>query len=211
VVGALSPVATLTAIVLLDSRRPVANTFAYLAGWTLVLLVIAGVLLAVLGDHQSATGESAKAAVGLVVGILLLGVALRTLIGERHPLLPEERRREEVPKWLQHFKGVGPLKAVGVGAVVLAISPADTAAYMTACQALIGSDSSVRGLIWILLLLCINSCIVVPLAVYLALPGRAPRLLSAAERWIVVNQRKVTGGAAGFFGVVLLVDSIVTL
>src|ERR1700712_2261283 len=84
-VGALSPMASLVAIMLLGTKRPVANTVAYLVGWTIVLAVLAGALVALLSGHDAAAGHSAKAAVELVVGLMLIAAALRSLLGERHP------------------------------------------------------------------------------------------------------------------------------
>jgi hypothetical protein len=215
VVGALSPVAALVAIVMLGGRRPLLNTLFFLLGWTIVLVALAGVLLAVLGGHEGTTGTSAKAAVGLILGVLLIGAGLRNLIGERHPLIvaAQQHRQEEGPGWLRRLHALSPLEALGVGTVVIAVSPADVGAYLAAVQALLGSDldPATGVLVWVVLLACIDSCILIPLAVFVALPHRAPELLARGQAWILANQRKVTGWAAGFFGVVLIVNSVTSL
>jgi len=132
-VGAASPAAILSAIMLLGSQRPVRG-------------------------HEQTAGSSAEAAVGIVVGGMLLGVASRS-----------------------------------------------------ALQALIGSDLSGEELTLVLLLLAINSCILVPLLVYLLLPRRADHLLSVGKTWIVAHERAVTGWSAAVFGVVLVVNGILSL
>lgn len=210
VVGALSPVAALSTIMLLGSRRPVANTLACLAGWTIVLMALAGGLLALLSGHEGASGTSAKASVELVVGLMLLCVALRSLVGERHPLAEPT---EQTPHWMTRLEHVGPAQALVIGMLLIAISPADLAAYFSALQALIGNDSddATRVVIWVVLVLCIDSCILIPLGVYLAFPRRADALLATGKTWLIGHQRAVAGGSAGVFGVLLLGQGIVAL
>jgi hypothetical protein len=209
VVGALSPVAALSTIMLLSSQRPVANTVACLIGWTLVLFALAAGLLALLSGHEGASGTSAKASVELVVGLMLLCVALRSLIGERHPLADPT---PQTPHWMARLEHVRPGEALVIGMVLIAVSPADLAAYFSALQALIGeSDGSARVLIWVVLVLCIDSCILIPLGVYLVFPKRAGALLAAGKAWLIRHQRAVTGGSAGVFGLVLLGEGIAAL
>ena len=62
-----------------------------------------------------------------------------------------------------------------------------------------------------MLVLCIDSCILIPLGVYLAFPRRADALLAAGKAWLVAHQRAVTGGSAGVFGVLLLGQGIAAL
>lgn len=209
VIGALSPVAALSTIMLLGSRRPVANVAACLVGWTVVLVAVGGLLLALLDGHAGATGKSAKAAVELVVGLVLLCVGLRGLVGDQHPL-----QSPETPHWMQRLERVRPGQALLIGMVLIAVSPADLVAYFSAMQALIGEDGlsgTERLAIWVLLIACISTCILVPLGVYLAFPRRADRLLATGKTWLIAHQRAVAGGSAGVFGLILLVEGALAL
>jgi hypothetical protein len=209
VIGALSPVAALSTIVLLGSRRPVANVLACLIGWTVVLMALAGLLLALLDGHQGASGKAAKAAVELVVGIVLLCVGLRNLIGDQHPL-----QSPETPHWMQRVEHLRPRGALLLGMLLIAVSPANLAAYFSAVQALIGDDdlsAATRWILGIVLIACIDSCILIPLGVYLALPRRADELLAKGRRWLIAHQRAVSGGSAGLFGAILLAQGAIAL
>lgn len=209
VIGALSPVAALSAIVLLGSRRPVANVVACLVGWTVVLLVLAGLLLALLHGHAGASGTSAKASVELVVGVVLLCVGLRNLVGDQHPL-----QSPETPHWMQRLERVRPGQALLIGMVLIAVSPADLVAYFSAVQALIGErgmSTAARLVLWVVVVACIDSCILIPLGVYLAFPRRADALLATGKGWLVAHQRLVAGGSAGLFGVILLAQGAIAL
>jgi hypothetical protein len=217
VVGALSPAAALVAILLLSSRRPVLNTLLCLAGWTLVLVLLAGLLYAIFHDHKSAAGHSAKAAVDLIVGLVLLGVALRSSIGGQHPIQPDPQAPQApspaVPSWMRRLERIKAYQALLLGMALIAASPADLAAYMSGVQALIGSDFSIVGelVTLLVLLVCIDSCIAVPLLVYVAMPSRAPRLLDSGRGWLLAHQRAVTSWSSGIFGVVFIVNSIASL
>jgi hypothetical protein len=217
VVGALSPAAVLAAITLLGSRRPLANTLLCLLGWTVVLVALAVLLYVVFDGHQGTSGKSAKAAVGLIVGLLLLGVALRDLVGGQHPLAPpgpdSPRPPQAAPGWMRRLEQISPWQAFLIGMVLIAVSPADLAVFLSAMQALVGSDLDVGEKIATFgaLVVCIDSCIIVPLVIYVAMPGRAARLLSAGKVWLIAHQRAVTGWSAAVFGVVLLVNSITSI
>lgn len=216
VVGALSPAAILSAIMLLASRRPVANTVACLLGWTVVLVALGLVLQLVFGDHEEASGPSAKAAVGFMVGLLLIAFALRTLLGARHPLQRAalgERPAPQMPAWMHRLETIKTWQALVFGMGLIVVSPADLAAYFGAVQALIGADmaDSERAIVFVVLLLAIDSCIWLPLLVYVCLPRRADRILAAAKDWIVAHQGAVAGWSAAFFGVVMVANSIASL
>jgi uncharacterized membrane protein len=93
VIGALSPVATLSTIMLLSSRRPVANVVACLIGWTVVLMALAaGLLQSPETPHWMQKLEHVRPAQALVIGMVLIAVgpadlvayfsAVQALIGE---------------------------------------------------------------------------------------------------------------------------------
>ena len=118
-----------------------------------------------------------------------------------------------MPHWMHRLEGVRTWQALLFGMLLICVSPADLAAYFSALQALIGSDldGDSKAAVLVLLLLGIDSCILIPLLVYVLLPRRAARLLEAAKVWIVSHQRAVTGWSSAVFGVVLVVNSLVSL
>ena len=219
VIGALSPVAALAAIMLLSTRRPIANTVAYLAGWTIVLMVLAAGLALLLHGHEGASGKSAKAMVELVVGLILIGAGLRSFIGERHPMLrpaigqhPTEAPAR-APGWLRKLETVNVLEAFAVGMIIILISPADLAAYFAGLQALLGDDSSSTAKVALaaVLLVAIDSCILIPLLVYVMFPRRAAGWLATGKDWLITNNRIVTAASSALFGALLLGSGIVAL
>jgi hypothetical protein len=189
VVGALSPAAVLATITLLSSRRPLVDTLMCLLGWTVVLIALAALLYAVFDGHTGTSGKSAKAAVD------------------------SSRPPQAAPGWMRRLEEIGPGQAFLIGMVLIAVSPANLAVFLSAVQALVGSNLDLAEKIatFVALLVCIDSCIVIPLVIYVAMPRRASRMLSTGKVWLIAHQRAVTGWSAAVFGVALIVNSIASI
>jgi hypothetical protein len=122
-----------TIAVLAGEHRPLGNAFAMLCGWTLLLIVLAGFILLLFGGSGPALSNSTKAAFNVVIGLLLVSFESephrRTTpagaCGRR-----DERQAPAVPHWLRSLDSLTMVKAFGVGAVILAVSPADLAVYV---------------------------------------------------------------------------------
>jgi hypothetical protein len=103
--------------------------------------------------------------------------------------------------------------AFAIGGVLLLVSPADVAVYLSAIQGISGIDLSTTGRIAVNigLILAIDVCIIAPLAVYIASPGRSHQLLTAARGWLVTNQRRLNATVLLAFGVLLTLSGAVHL
>ncbi len=216
VIGALSPIPALVTIVFLSSRRAVLNTVAMLLGWSLVLAGLAALVLALVDPHAQATDHGAKGIVSLLVGVLLFGAGLRALIGAQHPLAAPaagERAHERTPAWMTKLDVLPAWQALGLGMVLILVSPADIAAFVAAVQALAGQhyDAGARLIVLVVLILCIDLCILIPLLVYVLMPRRAADLLNKAKLWLIPHQRAVTGWSSLVFGIVMIINSLATL
>jgi hypothetical protein len=214
----MSPVAAMAAIAVLSSgRRPLIDALCLLLGWTVVLVVLAGGIRALLPDQGPALSDQTKAVLNVFVGILLLSFGLRNVIGARHPLAHVVEGREELrqrpPGWMKALDSLTPLKAIGIGAVLLLVSPADLAVYLNALQGLSGTgiSTSTRALLVVLLVVAIDLCILIPVAIYVLMPRRATRILAALRLWLIDNNRKATAWTLLVFGLFLLGSGISAL
>ena len=215
-VGALSPVPAMATIAVLAGRsRPLAHALGLLAGWTLSLVVIAGLLLWLLHGTGVAVSTTTKAVLNLIIGITLASVGLRNLIGAQHPLADAAAGRPDVaadvPGWMRQLDALTVLKATGVGVVLLAVSPADLATYMSAVQGLAGKGVGEAVVIAIVLIAAIDLCILGPIGIYVAMPGRAADVLGALRRWLIGHQRALMAWVCVGFGLVLEVVAIIHL
>lgn len=216
VIGAVSPVATMATIaVLTGGRRPVLNALALLTGWSVVLVALAAVMRLALGDSGAALNDDTKAVLNLIIGQLLLSFGLRQVIGGRHPLAhaveggtPQQALKP--PRWMQMLDTLTPPKALAIGAVLLLVSPADLAVYLSAVQGIRGVDLSDGGQILVnaALIAAIDLCILVPLAIYVLMPRRAAHILTALRTWLIANQRKVVAWVLLVFGALLFLSAL---
>jgi cadmium resistance protein CadD (predicted permease) len=209
VVGALSPVATMATIAVLAARNhPLRNAVGLLIGWSVVLMLLAAGLLALFGDSGAGLSDATKAVLNVVIGILLLSFGMRNLLGARHPLAAaaegDPDRHPEPPHWMRSLDRLSLLKAIGVGGVLLCVSPADLAVYVSALNGLAGRSSGTRLLLTALLVVAIDLCILVPLAVYVAMPRRATQILASVRTWLMA-------WVCAVFGVYLLISGITKL
>jgi hypothetical protein len=215
-VGALSPVAVMATIAVLTAEHHrLRNAFGLLLGWSLVLVVIAAALLALFSGNGSALSDATKAVLNLVVGVLLLSFGLRNLLGAKHPLSAAAEgnpgRHTEPPRWMRSLDTLTLLKAVGVGGVLLCVSPADLAVYMSALNGIAGKGVGARLLLTAALLVAIDLCILIPIGIYLAMPARANEILEKLRQWLIAHQLKLMAWVCTTFGVLLIVSAVIKL
>lgn len=115
---AITPAAIASCILFLGSKRPVANAVAFAAAFALVYALIAAAILAA---SQSASGEivpeETKAALTLVVGIVLLALAgAGEMRGQAGPAT-------HTPGWMRAIDTAGPRVAFGVGLALAVLNP----------------------------------------------------------------------------------------
>jgi len=211
VVGALSPVATMATIAVLAARNhPLRNAVGLLVGWSIVLMLLAAGLLALFGSDGAGLSDATKAVLNVVVGILLLSFGLRNLLGATHPLAAaaagDPERHQEPPHWMRMLDRLTLIKAIGVGGVLLCVSPADLAVYVSALNGLAGRPDTTKIVLTAVLVVAIDLCILIPLAIYVAMPRRAVRILSALRTWLIGHQLKLMAWVCAIFGVYLLVS-----
>ena len=216
VVGALSPVAIMATIaVLAAEHHRLPNALGLLLGWTLVLIAIAAVLLVLFKGAGSGLSDSTRAVLNLIVGILLLSFGLRNLLGARHPLAAaaegEPERHTEPPTWMRSLDSLSFVKAVGVGGILLCVSPADLAVYMSALNGIAAKGAGVRLILTAALLVAIDLCILIPIAIYVAIPDRATEVLETGRRWLIDHQLKLMAWVCTAFGILLVVSAVIHL
>jgi hypothetical protein len=214
VVGAVSPIATMATIAVLSGRhRPLLHAVCVLVGWTIVLVVLAALMRALLGGDGQALSDDTKAVLNVVIGVLLLSFGLRNVLGARHPLhdvLVKEREAAHVPGWMQALDRLTPLKALGIGGLLLLISPADLAVYLSALQGL-QDVSSGKLVLNVLLIAAIDLCILIPVGVYVLMPHRAAHILEVARVWLLRRQRQLAAWTMLVFGALLLLSGALDL
>lgn len=208
VIGALSPAAILATIaVLAAEHHPLRNATLLLIGWTLVLVVLAWFMRAVLGAGGGGLADSTKAILNLILGQVLISFGLRQVVGHR----VAAKAAPHTPGWMQALDDMRPLKALGMGALLLLISPANIAVYLSALQGIEGENLRDPILANVALVGAIDLCILIPLAIYVAMPRRAGRVLETGRAWLVAHMAAVTAGSLLVFGALLTLSGALHL
>jgi hypothetical protein len=204
-----------TIAVLAAPDHPLRNALGLLVGWTVVLVALAAGLLALFGGTGAGLSDATKAVLNVVVGILLLSFGLRNLLGAKHPLAAaaegDPNRHTEAPHWMRSLDTLTLLKAIGVGGVLLCVSPADLAVYVSALNGLAGKSGGSQLVLTVLLMVAIDLCMLIPLAIYVAVPHRASQLLATGRTWLIANQLKLMAWVCTVFGVYLLLSGVLKL
>ena len=114
---ALSPFPIIAVVLLLVTPRGRLNGLGFLAGWFVGLAsvgVIAFVIASRVGDDSSGGPATWVSVVELVAGVLLLFLAFRQWQGR-----PRGDEAAPMPKWMSALDSTTPVKAVGLGLVLL--------------------------------------------------------------------------------------------
>ena len=186
--AALSPTALLIAAVYLGSARPRLITMFYLAGATLMSLIMAVVLLAVLrGVNLQRPAEHApRYGLRLGLGILLLAAAVVAA-----------RRKPRPPDPLKPHQGIvsrmvadpGPLSAFLVGILIFAPGVSFLAAVQVIATARTSFDLTLIALI---IVVVINVLLVwLPIVLHLVAPTATTRYLTAFNGWLRAHGKVV--------------------
>ncbi|WP_231569648.1 GAP family protein, partial [Prescottella defluvii] len=118
---AVSPIPIIATILMLLTPRAGSTATSFLAGWILGIAV-AYTLFALLGSamdlSSNSDGNAVTATIRIVLGVLLLGLAVKQWRGR-----PTPGEEPSMPGWLAAIDKVTPVKALGLGFALAAINP----------------------------------------------------------------------------------------
>src|ERR1700712_3472652 len=137
---ALSPVPIIAVVLMLATPKGRANGPAFLLGWIVGLTVVGTIVLLLSGGSTGGDGDgpsTTNSIVMLVLGVLVLGVALRQWRGR-----PAPGTESELPKWMQTIDSFTPVKAFGMAVVLSAINPKNLLLTVGAAAAIAGTGAS---------------------------------------------------------------------
>jgi hypothetical protein len=133
----ISPIPIIAEILLLFTKKPVADAASYLAGFILGVAGVLAILVAIAGtiNLSAGSGPSKGASIlQLALGALLLAASLRQFRGR-----PKPGQEAAMPKWMNGIAGFAPGKSLLVGVGIGALNPKNiivgvAAAVAIACQ-----------------------------------------------------------------------------
>ena len=189
---ALSPFAIIPAIVLLLTPRPREAAGAFLAGWVLGVVLVAGLAVVVVDAAHGAEAPArwrTWAGLSLGAGLMVLGVVRWWRRGRGAP-----------PAWLQGVQTATPRHALLLGLALSAANPKVLLLAIAGGVAIGAGDlPPMRQALEVLAFALVSSLsVALPLFAYMVAPGKAMPLLARLRAWLEAN-------AAAVMAVVFLV------
>lgn len=202
----LAPLWIVIVLLMLASPGGLGKAAAFVLGMTLTRLaqgVVFGLILAASPDAQADSGGKSPVVSTLLmlVGILLLVAAVRKWRKEDDP-------DEPPPKWMQSLEHTPPLKALGLGALMVAIGPKLWVFTLSALAIISAAEPGLAGGIAIYITYIILAQIVLILAVLISAiaPQAASTTLQRAMGWLTAYNRPISITVALIFGLYFALD-----
>ncbi|MFD4351728.1 GAP family protein [Nocardia sp. NPDC058518] len=201
----VTPAAIAGCVLLLQSRRPIANALTFGGAFLLVYTQIAVAALLGGASDPGSTSKTVSHWAGLVVGLVFLAAAARVVLHRPAPGAP-------APKLLTELESAGPRKAFVAGLVLAVVNP-NLFIMMSGMSVIASSQTTVGAALvgTLLLLLAAMLDFLVPIGIFLALGERAKSGLESAKEWMLRNNRAMTIGVLLAFGALFTIRGIANL
>jgi threonine/homoserine/homoserine lactone efflux protein len=185
---ALSPVPIVAVILLLGTKHPIGNGFAFALGWVIAIVAIGVVGLAVLSPqdfHRQSSASKGVAALQLLVGAVLLSLALRK--ARNKPAAAGERPE---PRWMTRIETLQPVTALVAGLAFFLVNIGDVLVAVVATAHILQAEVSTKQSIVALAVFTgvATVSILLPVVLYAAAPERSAALLESWKAWLSVPQ-----------------------
>ena len=209
IASAIGPGQILFTILLLQSsERGVVKATAFVGGMTVVRLIQGIVFGFILTGAFSSVSNSSQP--GVITATLLVVLGIFLWITAYKQWQQEDDPAGPPPKWLTMIDSLTPVKALGIGFILVATSP-NLWAFTLSVIALIGEaqlnrpDSILAFLFFILLA---ESLLLFTILIRIVMPGRATKFLDAMSAWLNKNNRVLLIVTSLVFGLYFLAKGI---
>ena len=198
-------------LLLLSPNRAVLKASSFVAGMTAVRLVQGIVFGFVLGGAAYAVSNSGKPNAISSTLLLVLGIAL--LITAYKQWRNEPESDESQPKWLSMIDSLTPIKAFGIGCVLVATSPNlwvfTLNAIAVISEAQLGQLNSTIA--FVLFILIAELLVLLPILLRVVMPERATKVLDTILAWLTQHNRVLMMVISLVFGLYFLAKGITNL
>lgn len=201
---AISPIPIIAVILMLLSRRPGPTSVGFLLGWTVGVVGVTVVVLALVGQAGDSSGggpSTVSSVITLVLGALLLFLATR-----QWQKRPHEGRSATMPKWMGAIDSLTFARALALGVALSALNPKNLLMCLGAgttigAAHLSAGDTTVVVAVFVVIAI---STVAVPVIGYLAARDRMAGPLTSLRGWLTENSAAVMAVLLLVIGVVLI-------
>jgi hypothetical protein len=204
---ALSPIAIIGVVLVLDTERARRNGTAFALGWLTGLTIVSVLVTLIAGAASDPGSDTATGINWFMAGI---GVAFLVLAARQWQKRPKPGEAKEMPSWMASIGSLSATKALGLGATLAAANPKNLALTLAASAAIAnaqlgGADTAIA----IASFVGVGSFTVVgAVAFYLVTPTRAARQLAAVKQFMADNNATIMMVILLILGAKLLGDAL---
>jgi threonine/homoserine/homoserine lactone efflux protein len=209
ILGGVFPLVPVTLVLLmLASPRGLARGCAFVVGMTLTRVVQGVVFGAILVDSPEV--QAVKGRQSPIVAVLLLVVGILLLLTAIHTWRKEDEPEETPPKWIQTIEQISPVKALGVGALLVAIGPKVWVFTLSALAIISAADLSLAASIasYVAYIILVQSLLILAVLVCAIAPRAGSALLRVAIGWLTRYNRPISVVGALIFGLYFTWDGV---
>ncbi|NJK38970.1 MAG: GAP family protein [Oscillatoriales cyanobacterium RM2_1_1] len=201
--SAIAPIWIILVLLMLRSPHGLVKAILFVAGASVVRL-LQGFIFGYLFKSSDHVGGSSGpspvvSALLLMIGILLLITAVKTLRKEEDPDAPP-------PKWMTLVDSASPSKLFILGGVVTLVA-AKLWVFTLSAIGVIRDANLSESQSWtafIVYMLGAQSLVLLPILIYLVLPSQFVKLLGSATDWLQKYNRIITLAVSIIFGILFL-------
>jgi threonine/homoserine/homoserine lactone efflux protein len=184
---ALSPIPIIGVVLMLATPRARQNGLAFVLGWIAGLAGVGTIVLLVSSGADASEGGAPAdwvSVLKIVLGLLLLGVALKQWRGR-----PRPGEEAAMPKWMQAIDQFQPAKAAGLALLLSAVNPKNLLLVVGAAAAIAQTGTSAGNQAAALAVFVAIGTIGpgAPVAIYFAMGERSKRILDELRAWMAHN------------------------
>ncbi len=200
----ISPINIIAAILLLFSRRPLANASSYLVGFVVGVAGMLAAFIAIADALDLSTGSDPST--GAAAVLLAAGVGLVVAAARKFARRPRAGDAAVMPKWMDGIASYSGAKSLLVGMAVGALNPKNIVVGLAAAVAVgsvslsIGAQIATAAAYVVVAVLGVAA----PIVTMLVLGDRAPVVLDGWRTWLGQNNATVMSVLFLIFGVVLI-------
>lgn len=201
----LTPFAVVGSIVLLGTRRPLANALSLAAAFAVAYGLLSGLFLAVGSEVVPDEDDTIHYVVSLVLGLMFLAAAL--ILAVRKP-----RPRTGPPRWSVTLENATPGRSFLVGLGLAILNP-NIAILLTGITVIVVAevDAATETVGAATLVIAALIPILLPIAIYVLRGEQGKAQLRSIFKWMMAHDRAITIGTSLFFGVLFAGRALIGL
>jgi len=205
VAAAMQPPQVIAMVVLLQTRRGVANALAYIVGMIFFRLFLGGTFWVLISNVEKKV-ENRGGNFSLLVGTFILVLGILMMVHALRRGFSAQGEDEATASWLDKLDDVTPFRAALIGVAFLALDPKDWLIDISVINLIADADLfSLESLLTFLVYILIaQSLLLIPLILSLLFPQRTQNGLTRLTAWMKRQERTIEVVFALIFGLLFL-------